>query len=145
MPIAVELRARVAHRLEQVGGAWNSPAGSVGVAGGHEQLADARRREPGEQLLQVRAVAHEPRGEVRHDRVAGGREPLGQLERGLEPFRGEAVTVTLVSVARCSSTCSSMPSSGSSSKRELRRRSARRAAPAAAVAERGGQRDAVHR
>jgi len=82
---AVELRARLAHRLEEIGGALEL-AGLGGVAGRHEQLADARRAQPGEHLLEMAAVANEPRRQMGHDRVACGRQPLAQLERGLEPL-----------------------------------------------------------
>ena len=66
------------------------------VAGRHEQLAHARLAQPGQHLLEVRAVADEPGRQVRDDRVAGAREPLGERRaspRG--PCRGDAVTVTL--------------------------------------------------
>ena len=69
---AVELRARLAHRLEKIGGALEL-ARLGGVAGRNEQLADARGGEPGEHLLEMRAVANEPRRQMRHDRIAGPR------------------------------------------------------------------------
>ena len=80
----VELGAALAHRLEQVHGARELADRVGGVAGGHEQLADPGGEHAVEQLVEVRAVAHEAGGQVRHHGVAGAHEPLAQLERGVQ-------------------------------------------------------------
>jgi hypothetical protein len=84
---------------------------------GQQTGEHARLAQPREHVLEMRAIPDEPRRQVRHHGVAGAREPLVQVERRVEPLRGEAVTVTLTPVERCSRTWSSMPSSGRISKR----------------------------
>ena len=69
MPIESKRRARGAHRGEQLHRAGEL-AGLLGVAGEHEQLAHSHREQASEDLVEVRAVAHETRGQVRLDRVA---------------------------------------------------------------------------
>ena len=126
MPIASNCAAPRAHRLEQVGGAVELAGRPGGVAGGHEQLAHARREQAVEHLVEVGAVAHEPRREVRHHEVAGARVRRSVSSSvASRPLLGDAVTVIFTSVARWARTSSSMPSSGSTSKRALRSRSAR--------------------
>ena len=71
MPIASNAARARPHRLSSSAAPGNSPAGSGGVAGEHEQLAHARAEQAVEDLVEVSAVAHEARGEVRHDGVAG--------------------------------------------------------------------------
>jgi hypothetical protein len=63
-------------------------AGVGRVAGRHERLVHARRVQAGDDLVEVRGVAHEPRRQVRHDLVALGREALGDRQRGLQAARG---------------------------------------------------------
>ena len=70
----VELGAARPHRLEQLRRAGELARGLGRVAGEHEQLAHSRREQAVEQLVEVSAVAHEARREVRHDRVARGGE-----------------------------------------------------------------------
>ena len=82
-PDLVEAVAQRAHRGEEVDRAVEL-ARLRGVPRRHEQLADAGAEQPLGDLLQVRGVAHEPGGEVGHDRVAGAREPLAQPERRLQ-------------------------------------------------------------
>ena len=79
----VEAVAALAHRGEQVRRAVERPR-LLGVAGGHEQLADARGMEAVEDLVQMRPVADEAGGEVRDDGVAGVGEALGERERRLQ-------------------------------------------------------------
>ena len=62
----------------------NSPGSGASPAGTNSSRTPASRsrsRSP-----RAGAVAHQPRREVRDDRVAGAREPLGQLERRVEPL-----------------------------------------------------------
>ena len=83
------------------------------------------RLQAGEHLVEVRAVAHEARRQVRHHRVARASERSATPRVASRPLLGEAVTVTFTSVPRCAATSSSMPSSGSTSKRARRSSSAR--------------------
>ena len=84
MPIASNSARRGPIASSSSAAPGNSPAGSVRVAGEHEQLAHAGAEQPVEHLVQVGAVAHEARRDVRHHRVAGAGEALGQVERRLE-------------------------------------------------------------
>ena len=84
-PDPLELRARLAHRGQQLSRALELARLGC-VAGRDEQLAHPRILQSREHLLEVGAVAHEARGEMRDDRVAGPREPLAQVKRGLEPL-----------------------------------------------------------
>ena len=66
----------------------NVPAGSIGVAGDDEDVAHAHLRQPCHQLGEVRPVGDEPRGEVRHHRIAVRRELARELEGVVEPLHG---------------------------------------------------------
>ncbi len=85
-PDAVEALAQRAHGGEQLGGAVELAGRLRRVAGGDEQLVDPRVAQAREHLVQVGAVAHEPGGQMRNDRVALPRKPLAERERRLEPL-----------------------------------------------------------
>ena len=111
-----ERAAQLAHRAQQVGGAVELARGRVGVARRDEHLAHARREQPPGELLQVRAVAHQPGREVRHDGVAV--RPPGAPRRptvASRPLAGDAVTVTRASRGTWATTSSTMPPRGRTS------------------------------
>ena len=80
MPIESKRARAGAHRGEQLHRAGEL-ARLLGVAGQHEQLAHAHREQALEDLVEVRAVAHEARRQVRLHRVARADQRLGRPRR----------------------------------------------------------------
>ena len=83
-PDLLELVAELVERRQQrerVG----EPADRLAVAADHEDVADGRGLEPAQDLLGVLLVRDQPRSDVWDDVEAGCRQPLGDVERGVEP------------------------------------------------------------
>ena len=60
------------------------PAGGSASPAGHEHVVHPAGGQPGHDVGQVRVVAHQPGGQVRHHPVARPGQPLGQVERGVQ-------------------------------------------------------------
>ena len=109
-PDAGERAAHLGQPGEQRQGAVEPAGRGIGVPRGHEHVVHPAGEQPGHDGVQVRVVHHQPRGQVRHHPVAPGRQPLGQVQRGVQPLAGEAVTVTVMPGGTQSATaCSTDP------------------------------------
>ena len=86
-PDLLERVADCVHRIEQGRGAVVGARRLVGIAGDDEDVVHTHLRHPRYQLGEMRAVDHEARREVRHDRIPVSCELAGELECVVEPLR----------------------------------------------------------